>query len=275
IASGKAMRVDDVASNPLFYDAVDRMTAFSTRTMIAAPLFTPIGTIGVIEVVNRVGKPFTDEDLLFLETLAHSVAVAIDNARLYAQLRDSAERLHDQVGALRRDLARRQSFSEIVGSSRAMDEVLRLMESAASTTIAVLVEGETGTGKELVARGIHRTSSRANGPFLAVNCAALPETLLESELFGHRRGAFTGATKDRRGLFEVAAGGTVLLDEVGEMPYSMQAKLLRVLQEGEVVPLGDSRPRKVEVRILSATNRQLAHEVERGRFRKDLYFRLA
>jgi Nif-specific regulatory protein len=275
MASGRAMRVDDAPANPLFYEIVSQTIGFPTRTMVAAPLTTPAGTIGVIEVVNRLDGTFSDDDLVFLETLAHSVAVAIDNARLYGRLRDSADRLHDQVGALRRDLARRESFSEIVGSSRAMDAVLRLMESAASSAISVLIEGETGTGKELVARGIHRTSSRAAGPFLAVNCAALPETLLESELFGHRRGAFTGATKDRMGLFEVAAGGTILLDEIGEMPRAMQAKLLRVLQEGEVVALGDSHPRRVDVRVVSATNRNLVQDVEGGRFRADLYFRVA
>jgi Nif-specific regulatory protein len=149
------------------------------------------------------------------------------------------------------------------------------MDSAAASPIVVLVEGETGTGKELVARGIHGASERGEAPFIAVNCAALTETLLESELFGHCKGAFTGATQDRRGLFEAADGGTIFLDEVGEMPLSMQAKLLRVLQEGEVTPVGDHRPKKVDVRVLAATNRALEQEVERGVFRADLYYRLA
>jgi transcriptional regulator with PAS, ATPase and Fis domain len=218
---------------------------------------------------------FTDDDLAFLEALAGSVAVAIENARLFAGVRASEELLRVQVGALRRDMARRDRFSEIVGSSPAMAEVFRLMESASASPITVLIEGETGTGKELVARGIHRASSRAEAPFLAVNCAAVSETLLESELFGHRKGSFTGATQDHRGLFEAATGGTIFLDEVGEMPLSMQAKLLRVLQQGEVIPVGDTRARKVDVRVISATNRDLNAEVAKQAFRQDLYYRLA
>jgi transcriptional regulator with GAF, ATPase, and Fis domain len=163
----------------------------------------------------------------------------------------------------------------LIGDSRAMHEVFDLVRKASASDLAVLIEGETGTGKELVARGIHASSRRVADPFLALNCAAMSEALLESELFGHCKGAFTGATHDRAGLFEAADGGTVFLDEIGEMPTAMQAKLLRALESFEITRVGESRPRRVDFRLLSATNRDLAAEAERGAFRSDLYYRIA
>jgi Nif-specific regulatory protein len=166
------------------------------------------------------------------------------------------------------------SPNEIVGDSPAMREVLSLVTKVAPSASTVLIEGETGTGKELVARAIHAASPRRNRLFVPVNCAALSEGILESELFGHRRGAFTGAVEDRKGVFEVADGGTLFLDEISETTAALQAKLLRVLQEGEVRPVGETRARKVDVRVLTATNRRLEEEVKAGRFREDLYYRL-
>ncbi len=276
IRTGEPLRVSDASSDPRFDDAADRATGFKTGPMILAPLRSRQGIAGVLSAVRAMGAPdFSDDDLKMLVAMASGVSVTIENARLYEALRDREEGLRAEVGALRRDAARRDGFDEIVGSAPAMREVFSLMESAAGSPIAVLVEGETGTGKELVARGIHKASARASGAFVAVNCAALPESLLESELFGHRKGAFTGATQDRKGLFEAAAGGTIFLDEIGEMPLSMQPKLLRVLQENEIVPVGDTRPRPVDVRVISATNRDLEAEVESDRMRADLYYRLA
>jgi transcriptional regulator with GAF, ATPase, and Fis domain len=276
VSSSKSLKIDDVQRDPRHYPGTDQTTGLATRNLIATPLNSPQGPIGVVEVVNNRGGPaFSEQDLHFLEALSGSIAIALDNARLYAEARQVEARLRTQVGVLRRDLASQLRFEEMVGTGPAMAEVFRLMETAAASSITVLIEGETGTGKELVARGIHRASARADGPFLALNCAAMPDALLESELFGHRRGAFTGAVRDQPGLFRAAAGGTVFLDEVGEMPASMQAKLLRVLEQGEVVPLGESVPSRVDVRVVSATNRQLRSDIQLGKFRGDLFYRLA
>jgi len=271
-----AIRVTDAQGDYRHYHGVDRATGFTTRDLLAVPLITRQGKIGVIEAVNSRGpNRFSEDDLAFFEALAGSIAVAIENARLYTQVRDAEASLQKRLGVLRRDLARSDAFGKIIGATAAMREVFRLMESAAASSIPVLIEGETGTGKEMVARGIHLASARADGPFIAINCASLPESLLESELFGHRRGAFTGAVRDNPGLFRAANGGVIFLDEISDMPMSMQAKLLRVLEEEEVVAVGDTFARKVDVRVLSATNRDLKTEVERGNFRQDLYYRVA
>jgi transcriptional regulator with GAF, ATPase, and Fis domain len=183
-----------------------------------------------------------------------------------------AEQPADDSTRVREDA---RSGGVLLGASPAMEELFHLIEKAAASPLPTLIEGETGTGKELVARAIHQASRSAKGPFLPVNCAAVPENLLESELFGHRRGAFTGATGDHEGLFEAAQGGTVFLDEMGEMPLAMQPKVLRVLQEGEVTRIGEIRPRKVDFRLVAATNRDLLQEVERGTFRGDLFYRVS
>ncbi|MGH7838848.1 MAG: sigma-54-dependent Fis family transcriptional regulator [Candidatus Binataceae bacterium] len=276
LKTGRSVRVDNAQSDARFYHGADETTGLVTRNLIATPLISPQGPLGVIEVVNRRGlEAFSSEDVHFLEALAGSITIAVENAHFYAQMRAAEATLRTQVGALRRDLARHDRFSEMIGTSPAMAEVFALMETAAASAITVLIEGETGTGKELVARGIHRAGVRTEAPFLAVNCAAMPENLLESELFGHRRGAFTGAMRDNPGLFRAAAGGSVFLDEIGDMPLAMQAKLLRVLEEQEVVPVGENFPIKVDVRVMSATNRDLRAQIQRGTFREDLYYRIA
>jgi two-component system response regulator AtoC len=184
------------------------------------------------------------------------------------------ERLRRANQALRREVQRATGERPIVATSEAMIEVLELMERAAGFKSTVLVTGESGTGKEVLARAIHAQSPRRNDPFVAVNCGAIPETLLESELFGHAKGAFTGADRARRGLVVEADGGTLFLDEIGEIPTTLQVKLLRVLQEEEVRPLGEAKPRMVDVRVIAATARKLEAEVAAGRFREDLYYRL-
>ncbi len=185
------------------------------------------------------------------------------------------ERLRREVSRLRSELPSRQHYGEIVARSPQMARILEMVGKVAPHPTSILLTGPTGTGKELLARTLHRESPRADGPFVAVNCGAVPENLLESEFFGYARGAFSGADRDREGLLEAAHGGTLFLDEVGELPEALQVKLLRVLQEREIRRLGETEPRKVDLRLLAATNRSLQSEVEEGRFREDLYFRLA
>ncbi|MFZ0677712.1 sigma 54-interacting transcriptional regulator [Candidatus Binatus sp.] len=271
-----SMKIDNVSTDSHFYSGVDKKTGLTTRSLLAAPLVADEVRLGVIEAVNPLGREaFTDNDLALLEALADSVAVAIYNADRVGKLKSSEEILRTQVGALRRDLARHELLDEIIGVSPEMAEVHHLMNNAAASSISVLLVGETGSGKEYVARAIHRMSARADKPFLAVNCAALSEHLLNSELFGHRRGAFTGADRDQPGFFRAASGGIIFLDEIGEMPLAMQPTLLRVLQDGEIISVGDTRPEKVDVRVFSATNSDLKAAVAAGKFRADLYYRVA
>lgn len=197
-------------------------------------------------------------------------------SELEAQIKKAAERrlLRKENEQLRNLLSRTHKGKSIIGNSQAMKEVFRLIERAGPSDRAILIQGESGTGKELVAEALHHSSQRADRPLVAVNCAALPETLLESELFGHEKGSFTGAVASKQGLFEAADGGTLFIDEIGEMPGSLQAKLLRVLENGSLRRVGSVQERKVDVRLLAATNRDLSAEIKAGRFREDLYYRI-
>jgi DNA-binding NtrC family response regulator len=231
----------------------------------------------VVEAVNRcriyryVTKPWDNEELrLTLRRAIEAFHLGRENARLVEELRRANERLAGENAYLRENAP----SHDIVGDSPAIRDVLSLIARVADAPTTVLIEGETGTGKELVARALHAAGSRRDRLFVPVNCAAFTEGLLESELFGHRRGAFTGALADRRGLFEVANGGTIFLDEISETSPAFQAKLLRVLQEGEVRPVGEAEARTVDVRVIASTNRRLEEEVKAGRFREDLYYRL-
>jgi DNA-binding NtrC family response regulator len=218
---------------------------------------------------DYITKPFKTFELLArVRSMLRKMYLELTSTR--AKLRESKE----QNILLRKEIQGKYSFENIIGSSPAIKKTFYLMEKAIESPVNVLIQGETGTGKELVARSIHYNSSRKDKPFVAQNCAALPEGLLESELFGHKKGSFTGAVADKKGLFELAHKGTIFLDELGDTPPSLQVRLLRVLQEGEIRRIGEEKPSKVDVRVIAATHRDLKAEISAGRFREDLYYRI-
>ncbi len=238
------------------------------RAVMSVPFILRGKLLGAIYLDSKTKREgFTDDSLAFLKSFSNLAAVAIENARLMGTLRVENDQLRSEV-------QRTYNFKEIMGSSPKMQSVFELLSKIIHSGISVLLEGESGTGKELVARALHYNGPRKDKPFIAQFCGNLSETLLESELFGHKRGSFTGAISDKRGLLEIANYGSFFLDEVADIPTSVQAKLLRVLQDGEFRRVGDTETRKVDVRIISATNRSLAKEVERGSFREDLFYRL-
>jgi Nif-specific regulatory protein len=243
-------------------------------SIVAVPLWRSDEITGLIQADNRDSAGmFTESDLEVSLLLGAHAALALDNAGLVSRLRVAEERLRGENRYLKRREEKRR-FEGIIGTSQAMRDVLTQLEKVLDTRATVCIEGETGTGKELIASAIHYQSRRNDKLFVAQNCAALPENLLESELFGHKKGSFTSADSDKKGLFEIADAGTLFLDEVGEMPLTLQAKLLRTLQEGTIRPVGSTSEKQVDVRIICATNRDLAKEVERGGFRQDLFYRL-
>ena len=243
-------------------------------SILALPLWRGDDIIGLIQADNRASAGmFSEADLETGLLLAAQASLAIDNATLVQRLRVAEERARGENVYLRRREQKIQ-FANIIGESAGMKDVFAKLARVIDTRATVCIDGETGTGKELIASAVHHQSQRRDKMFVAQNCAALPENLLESELFGHKRGAFTSADSDKKGLFEIADGGTLFLDEVGEMPLALQAKLLRVLQEGTIRPVGATAEKQVDVRIICATNRDLRAEAEAGRFRQDLYYRL-
>jgi Nif-specific regulatory protein len=267
-ANNRSLIVNDVQSDERFFSDISKQIGFPTRAIVAVPMRVKDRCVGVIEIINKAGGgDFTDEDLQWLEIFATQAAIAVQNARSLEKVKEEIYHLQDEIQAER-------GYHTFIGSSKAIKERLDIALRAAQTDSSVLLLGESGVGKELFAEQIHLHSPRANNPLIRVNCAALPESLLESELFGHVKGAFTGATSDRRGRFELADGGTIFLDEIGDLPLSLQVKLMRVIQSRTFDRVGGAEPVKVDVRIIAATNKDIEKEVEEGRFRADLYYRL-
>jgi len=243
------------------------------KTFAAQPLMFRGDVLGVLAIFDA--GVLGAADFQWLRVFADHAAVSIANARAFEEIEFLKARLEEENNYLREEVSSALGVGDIIGSSPGLKKVMQQIQLVAATEATVLVTGESGTGKELVARAIHENSPRKDRALIKVNCGAVPETLFESEFFGHVKGSFTGALKDKPGRFELADGGTLFLDEIGEVPLAMQAKLLRVLQEQEIERVGDTRTRKISVRIIAATNRDLKKEVEAGRFRQDLFYRLS
>ncbi len=259
-------------------DAPPEKSAMGAAEGIRSSCFIPLvsrnRTVGVLALARRGEMPFSQEEVHFLTQMAGQIAIAVENACAYRQIADLRDKLAQEKLYLEDEIRTELNFEQIVGNSLSLRRTLHQVETVAPTESTVLVYGETGTGKELVARALHDGSPRRVGAFVKLNCAAIPTGLLESELFGHEKGAFTGAVAQRIGRFELANGGTIFLDEIGEIPLELQPKLLRVLQEREFERLGNSRTFRTNARLVAATNRDLAAMVEEGKFRSDLFYRL-
>jgi formate hydrogenlyase transcriptional activator len=238
------------------------------------PLVSRGRAVGDLMIVRKAEGTFTAADVDFLSQAAGQIAIAIENALAYREISELKDKLAQEKLYLEEEIRSEMNFAEIVGKSSALRKVLKRVETVAPTDSTVLIYGETGAGKELIARAIHDLSPRESKAFVKLNCAAIPTGLLESELFGHERGAFTGAIAQRIGRFEVANGGTIFLDEIGEIPLELQTKLLRVLQEREFERLGSSRTLRTDARLIAATNRDLEAMIAEQKFRSDLFFRL-
>ena len=293
--SGEPVVAIDAAEDQRFQEALS-VSDLRLRSVLAVPLTLKGQTVGTIYIDHRLRQGvFGEAELSLIQDIAEQAAIAIDNARLIAENRRKAEEIERLNQQLRREvdsqhaellqvreelrssrhaLQLRYDYGNIIGRTPRMLELFRLLDRVTETSLPVVIQGESGTGKELVARAIHENGPRSSKPFVGENCGAIPETLLESILFGHVKGAFTGAERDRKGLFEVASGGTLFLDEVGEMSPAMQTKLLRVLQDGELRRVGGTQTVSTDVRVIAASNRDLSQLVAEGRFREDLFYRL-
>ncbi len=274
VSTGQTVNVSDAYNDSRFYTAIDDRSGYRTHNLLAVPVRNQTGAIiGAFEVLNKRTGPFQLRDEEALSALASHAANAIETAQLIRDLRRSQDELVAQNGNLWREVESRYSTHGIICAGSRMQQVVRLIERIRDSVVNVLITGESGTGKELVAKAIHYTSPRARKPFVALNCAALPETLVESELFGIEKGVATGVMS-RIGHFQKADGGTLFLDEIGDLSLAAQAKILRVLQERVVERVGGRAPLPVDVRLLAATNRDLTTEIAKGAFREDLYYRL-
>jgi transcriptional regulator with GAF, ATPase, and Fis domain len=258
--------VSDAVHDTMF-NSSESVLNLQLSSVMVAPLIAQGQLLGLIYVGNdNVVNLFEQSSLQILTVFAGQASLILQTAILLNQLTTDRDRMAGQLEA--------QRFGDIIGSCPSLQQVFRRVEKVAAADVNVLITGETGTGKELFARELHRRSNRAKGPFIVVNCGAIPENLMESELFGHVRGAFTGAVSTRQGSFQAAHGGTLFLDEIGEMPLALQVKLLRALQERVVTKVGDTKPEPVDIRVLAATNRDLEIAIKDGTFREDLYYRL-
>ena len=257
--------VPDVSKDPRWDPTISELVSFPTKSIICVPLEYNGQSLGVMEVLNSLSKDsFNDEDLEFLQAISEPVSVAIRNSRLYSKVNKENDALRNLLGLKQK----------IIGNSGKLEEVLKLAMRVSKTDVAVLLQGETGTGKELIARTIHENSDRKNAPFVEINCAAIPDSLIEEELFGHEKGSFTDAHQSKKGKFELADGGTLFLDEIGDMSMSAQSKVLRALQDRKIVKIGSNTPVEVNVRIISATHKDLKDDITKKTFREDLYYRL-
>ena len=266
VRSRKPVIISDAMHDDEF-GAAKSVMQLRVSSVICVPLLDRGRLLGLIYVGNdSIRELFEQDTLRVLTVFSSQASLIVANALLLDELRVDNKRLNERLEQYR--------FGEIVGTSPPMQQVFRKVEKIAPTDISVMITGETGTGKELIAREIHNRSPRAQKPFIVINCGAIPENLLESELFGHVKGAFTGAVSNKQGKFQAADGGTLFLDEIGEMPIELQVKLLRAIQEKVVIRVGDTRTEVVDIRILAATNRELEKEIAAGRFREDLYYRL-